>query len=189
MKKIIFAVVVFLSLEALAEDAPEKFKNPIFNDMLYSGGNKSFAHDIRVRPTGIKDYDNEAQDYECVYLAEDEKGFLLKCDNTKLLEGDLIQRYKMFYARYQTDFTESGGGKYCDVWNCDFVVEKGKIIGLGANAPVSHVSRVDNCAGEKDIWKDFGHGGPKMNCLDELKARGWEKYIPGKWEKKINTWQ
>ena len=186
MKKIIFAVVVLLSFEAVAADAPEKFKNPIFNDILYSGGNKTFAHDIRVSPTGIKDYDLPNDNIRCIYLAEDEKGFLLKCEYHDI---GTYEDYEFIYARYQTDFTKSGGGKYCDVWHCTFEIENGKIEPYFENAPALHVSHVYNCEGEKDIWKDFGHGGPTMNCLDELKARSWEKYIPGKWEKKVNTWQ
>lgn len=185
MKRIIFVLSMIMGLDAIAGEVPEKFQNPVFNDILYSGGNKSFSHDIKVTPTGIKDYDNEYGDETCEYIVEDEKGFLLKC--TDIHDG--YELYEMFYARYQVDFTNIGGDKECSVWNCVFDVENGKIVGLGTNAPTSHSSKVYNCAGEKDRWKDFKYSGPKMNCLDELKERGWEKYIPGKWEKKVNTWQ
>ena len=189
MKKIVFALGLMMGFEAIAGEVPEKFQNPVFNDMLYSNGNRIFSHDIKVTPTGIKDYDDEQMDATCEYIAEDEKGFLLKCNYPKFLDGDPYELYEMFYARYQVDFTNIGGNKECSVWNCSFKVKNGKIEALGPNAPTSHSSKVYNCANEKDRWKDFKYSGPKMNCLDELKERGWEKYIPGKWEKKVNTWQ
>ena len=184
MKKIVFMLSLMVGLEAFAKEVPEKFQNPIFNDILYSGGNKSFSHDIKVTPTGIKDYDNEYGDATCEYIVEDEKGFLLKCKNVY----NKHTLYEMYYARYQSDFTNVGGSKKCSVWNCTFDIVDGKIDARGTNAPTSYGSKVYNCAGEKDKWKDFSKG-PYMNCMDELKERGWDKYIPGKWEKKINTWQ
>ena len=188
MRGIIFVISMFLSIEAVAGEAPDKFKNPIFNDILYSGGNKTFSQDIRVTPTSIKNYDNEVGDAICTYLVEDDKGFLLKCDNTKLLKNGVIETYEMFYARYQTDFTDVGGRKECNVWNCSFEIKDGKIVPYGANRPVPNYSRVYICEDEKDYYNDFGGDKPKMNCMDELKARGFEKYIPGKWEKIVNEW-
>ncbi|MBP5615831.1 MAG: hypothetical protein J6X42_04705 [Alphaproteobacteria bacterium] len=187
MKKIVFALGLMMGFEAVATEAPEKFQNPIFNDMLYSNGNRPFSHDIRVTPTSITDYDYPETSGVCEYILEDEKGFLLKCQYPDFIKG--YETYEMFYARYQSDFTNVSGKKWCEVWNCSFEVKNGKIESSGNNAPISNLSNVLQCDGEKDTWKDFQDGGPKMNCLDELKERGWDKYIPGKWEKKINTWQ
>ena len=187
MQKAVLIMFMMMSFEAFAEQAPQKFQNPIFNDMLYSGGNKSFSHDVKVTPTSITDYDTSQTSGVCEYLIEDEKGFMLKCEYPDFIKGYVT--YEMYYARYQTDWTEVNGGKWCNVWNCSFEVEDGIIQALGVNAPNSHYSKVYNCAGEQDRWEDFPIGGPKMNCLDELKERGWEKYIPGKWVKKVNTWQ
>ena len=187
MRKVVLILSLIVSFRVFAENIPQKFQNPIFNDMLYGGGNKSFSHDISVTPTSITDYDDEEMKGICEYLAEDEKGFLLKCEYPDDVEGYTL--YEMFYARYLTDFRAVGGEKGCSVWQCSFEVTDGIIEAWGENAPMPHYSKVDNCEGEKDELHDFPPGGPKMNCLDELKARGWEKYVPGKWIKKINTWQ
>lgn len=186
MRGIIFVISMFLSIEAVAGEVPDKFKNPIFNDMLYSGGNKNFSHDIRVTPISKKDYDDSDEDATCTYLVEDDTGFLLKC--VPILKTRKYELYEMFYARYQTDFTDVGGRKECNVWNCSFEIKDGKIVPYGANRPVPNYSRVYICEDEKDYYNDFGGDKPKMNCMDELKARGFEKYIPGKWEKIVNEW-
>ena len=187
MRKFILILSFILSFEAFAGEVPEKFQNPIFNDVLYSGGNKTFSHDILITPTSITDYDNSQTNGICEYITEDENGFLLKCEYPDFIKGYVV--YEMVYARYQTDFRMTGGSLYCDVWMCSFEVENGQIQALGVNAPENHHSKIYHCAGEKDSFHDFPTGGPKMNCLDELKLRGWEKYIPGKWIKKVNTWQ
>lgn len=189
MYKVILILSLMLGFETLAGEAPEKFQNPIFNNKLYSAGKKVFSHDILITPTYITDYDNEDSDAKCEYITEDERGILLKCNYFKLLGGVDYITYEMFYARYYRDFKDIGEDKTCDVWNCSFGVKEGKIEELGANAPSALYSKIDNCTGEKDSFHDFPTGGPKMNCLDELKARGWDKYIPGKWVQKINIWQ
>ena len=187
MKKAILIFSFILSFEAFAGETPEKFQNPIFNDMLYGGGNKNFSHDLRVTPTSITDYDDGQTNGICEYITEDKNGFLLKCEYPDFIKGYVV--YEMFYARYQVDWTDIDKEKWCKVWQCSFQVKDGKIEAHGENAPSPHYSKIYHCAGEKDSFHDFPTGGPKMNCLDELKLRGWEKYIPGKWIKKVNTWQ
>ena len=189
MQKVVLILALMFGFEAFAGEAPEKFQNPIFNNKLYSGGKKVFSHDILITPTYITDYDDNDSDAKCEYITEDEKGILLKCNYFKLLGSIDYIVYEMFYARYKTDWTSVDGTKQCNVWNCSYEVKEGKIEAQGANAPSALESEIYNCAEEKDSFHDFPTGGPKMNCLDELKLRGWDKYIPGKWIKKINTWQ
>ena len=175
MKKIVFAVCLVMGFEVVAAEAPEKFQNPIFNDILYSAGNKSMAHDIRVTPMSITDYDNKYGNKICKYVAEDEKAILLKCryirDDKK--EYDM---YEMFYVRFRSDFRRIGDRIYCHVWRCRFFwLEKEKKWEGYDFKTTLHLSKVDNCTDEKDYQPSY----PDMNCLEEFKARGWDKYISG----------
>ena len=175
MKKIVFAVCLLMGFEAVAAEAPEKFQNPIFNDMLYSAGKKVFAHDIKVTPTSITDYDNEQESAICKYIAEDEKAILLKCRYT--YEGNSEYNiYKMFYVRFRSDFRKVGEGVYCHVWRCTFFWHEKEKKWEGYDLrPRLQLSKINNCADEKDYQPSY----PDMNCLEEFKARGWDKYISG----------
>ena len=179
MRKAILILSFILSFEAFAGEVPEKFQNPIFNNKLYSGGNKSFSHDILITPTYITDYDNKYGNEVCQYITEDEKGILLKCKNAYDKEN-AYNSYEMFFIKYKTDFRQTNGGLYCYVWSCDvFLDEKGRQRENFYMTAELHLSEVNNCDEEKDYYKDFKPDYPKINCVEEFKTRGWDKYILG----------
>ncbi|MBR1915971.1 MAG: hypothetical protein IJ830_06015 [Alphaproteobacteria bacterium] len=175
MKKIVFVLGLMMGFEAVATEAPEKFQNPIFNDMLYSAGNKSMSHDIKVTPTSITDYDHKYSNEICKYVTENETAVLLKCKEADSNEPK-YDTYRMFYIRYRSDFRKVGDGVYCHVWVCPFFwLEKEKKWEGFSLRPSLHLSKIDNCADEEDYWQND----TDMNCLEEFKARGWDKYISG----------
>lgn len=78
----------------------------------------------------------------------------------------------MFFARYK-EMYKHPIEQICRVWWCSFDIEYGVIASMNHAAPMS--SKVANCDDEEEYttYTEF-------SCLDELKARGWDKYIPAK---------
>lgn len=77
----------------------------------------------------------------------------------------------MYFAKYKTVFKYSKE-QSCNVWWCSFDIENGYITNYYMAAMSSKVA---NCDDEEEytMYTEF-------SCLDELKARGWDKYIPAK---------
>lgn len=70
-----------MPVRAESEEAPKKFKNPIFNNIIYSE-NYNISHDSKVTPTYIKDL-TTGYDEECSYITEDDKAIFLKCHSAE----------------------------------------------------------------------------------------------------------
>ena len=175
MKKMILWVLIVLSgCAPEVKKTPKLFQNPMFNEVLYGTGNKNFSHDMRITPTSLTDYDSPEESVVCEYITEDAKGVLLKCKNEWLKE-----KYLLIFSRYKAVYNH-GEDKWCKVWICPFRIEEGKI-----DEYYTHLSTVSSkvftCANEKDSFRDFKNG-PKIDCFDEIRARGWDKYITAKWE-------
>lgn len=179
MRKFILVLSFILSFNAFAGETPEKFQNPIFNNKLYSGGNKSFSHDILITPTYITDYDNKYGDEVCQYVTEDEKGVLLKCKNAYDTEN-AYNSYEMFFVKYKGESYE--GQKKCYVWECLIILDENGMPKKYQDkfAPI-YVSKIFNCADEKDYY-DEHYNYEEIDCQKEFEDRNWQKYIPGRWE-------
>ena len=83
----------------------------------------------------------------------------------------------MYFARYKTVF-EHIKEQSCNVWWCSFKINNGVITSMH-HAAMS--STVTNCDDEEE-YVPFSVSGKDsyIYCLSELKARGWDKYIPAK---------
>lgn len=165
MKKILLLFFMFLSSSVQAKEAPDKFRNPIFNDTLWTS-NMNLAHNMKVTPTYIDELDYPYYS-TCEYLTEDDKGILLKCHPSYMRDG--YTNYNMLYVRYKYN-------KTCSVWLCLFEIDEGEVKAMGMGTPSALSSNVFNCEDEEKEPLSIEPLEP-MNCMEELKARGWEKYI------------
>ena len=70
MRKYLLLILLAIAMpvRAESEEAPKKFKNPIFNNIIYSE-NYNISHDSKVTPTYIKDL-TTGYDEECSYITE-----------------------------------------------------------------------------------------------------------------------
>ena len=172
---LLILLVIAMPVRAESEEAPKKFKNPIFNNIIYTD-NYKFARDSRITPTYIKDL-MTGFDEECSYITEDDKAIFLKCHQTDK-ELSKITSYEMYFAKYKTVF-EYSKEQSCNVWWCSFDIEYGVIASMHHAAGMS--TKVANCDDEEE-YKSFDSNGKVsyVSCLSELKARGWDKYIPAK---------
>ena len=165
---LLILLVIAMPVRAESEETPEKFKNPIFNNIIYSSNYKT-SHDSKVTPTYIKDL-MTGYDEECSYITEDDQAILLKCSP---VEKGLFEAigYEMFFAKYKTVF-EYSKEQSCNVWWCSFHIVNGYITN---DYMAAMNTKVANCDDEEEytIYTEF-------SCLSELKARGWDKYIPAK---------
>ena len=171
---LLILLVIAMPVRVESEDAPKKFKNPIFNDIIYSE-NYNASHHSKVTPTYIKDL-MAGYDEECSYITEDDKAIFLKCHQTDKELSKTIY-YEMYFARYKTVF-EHIKEQSCNVWWCSFDIENGYITNYYMAAMSSKVA---NCDDEEEYnWLDSNGNNFYISCLSELKARGWDKYIPAK---------
>ena len=172
---LLILLVIVIPVRAKSEEAPEKFKNPIFNNIIYTD-NYKFARDSRITPTYIKDL-MTGFDEECSYITEDDKAIFLKCHYA---DKDFLKTtsYEMYFAKYKTVF-EYSKEQSCNVWWCSFDIKYGVVDSMHHAAAMS--SKVANCDDEEE-YKSFDSNGKVfyVYCLSELKARGWDKYIPAK---------
>ena len=165
---LLILLVIAMPVRAESEEAPEKFKNPIFNNIIYSE-NYKISHDSKVTPTYIEDL-MTGYDEECSYITEDDKAIFLKCHSAEKGRFEAIT-YEMYFAKYKTVF-DATNKQTCWVWSCNFHIVNGFISNY---FPAAMSSKVANCDDEEEYttYTEF-------SCLDELKARGWDKYIPAK---------
>ena len=171
---LLILLVIAMPVRAESEEAPKKFKNPIFNDIIYLSNYKT-SRDSRITPTYIKDL-MTGYDEECSYITEDDKAIFLKCHHIDK-ELSKITYYEMFFARYKTVF-EHIKEQSCNVWWCSFDIENGYITNYYMAAMSSKVA---NCDDEEEYnWLDSNGNNFYISCISELKARGWDKYIPAK---------
>ena len=173
-KMILWMLIVLFGCAPEVKKTPKLFQNPMFNEVLYGTGNKNSSHDMRITPTSLTDYDSPEESADCEYITEDAKGVLLKC------KDQWGEEYLLIFARYKVAFDDDEENKRCDVWICSYEIREGRI-SEGSTYLSTVSSKVFNCANEKDSIRDFKNG-PKINCFDEIRARGWDKYIPAKWE-------
>ena len=180
MRKFILILSLILSFEAFAEQAPQKFQNPIFNNKLYSGGKKVFSHDILITPTSITDYDDSKENAECEYITENEKAILLKCNEPHTLYEGVFRAYRLFFVKYKDEWSD--GTKDCNVWECLIILDdKGMPKTYQSKFAPIYVSKIFNCADEKNYYDEhFNY--EKIDCQKEYEDRNWQKYIPGRWE-------
>ena len=177
MRKYLLLILLVIAMPVRAENetVPTKFKNPIFNNIIYTD-NYKFARDSRITPTYIKDL-MTGFDEECSYITEDDKAIFLKCHYA---DKDFLKTtsYEMYFAKYKTVF-EYSKEQSCNVWWCSFDIKYGVVDSMNHAAPMS--SKVANCDDEDEYnWLDSNGNNFYISCLSELKARGWDKYIPAK---------
>ena len=178
MKKYLLLILLVIAMPVRAENetVPTKFKNPIFNNIIYTD-NYKFARDSRITPTYIKDL-MTGFDEECSYITEDDKAIFLKCHYA---DKDFLKTtyYEMFFARYKEIYKHPKEQKICRVWWCSFDIKYGVVDSMNHAAPMS--SKVANCDDEDEYnWLDSNGNNFYISCLSELKAHGWDKYIPAK---------
>lgn len=83
MRKYLLLILLVITMPVRAENetVPKKFKNPIFNNIIYSE-NYNISHDSKVTPTYIKDL-TTGYDEGCSYITEDDKAIFLKCHSAE----------------------------------------------------------------------------------------------------------
>ena len=146
----------------------------MWNDIIYSE-NYNASHHSKVTPTYIKDL-MAGYDEECSYITEDDKAIFLKCHHIDK-ELSKITFYEMYFAKYKTVF-EDTNNQTCWVWSCDFYIINGYITNY---FPAAMSTKVADCDDEDEYPKYDSNGKVSyISCLSELKARGWDKYIPAK---------
>ena len=177
MKKYLLLILLVIAMPVRAENetVPTKFKNPIFNSIIYTD-NYKFARDSRITPTYIKDL-MTGVDEECSYITEDDKAIFLKCHYA---DKDFLKTtsYEMYFTRYKEIYKHPKEQKICRVWWCSFHIVNGYITNYYMAAMSSKVANCDD-EGEYN-WLDSNGNNFYISCLSELKARGWDKYIPAK---------
>lgn len=144
------------------DKAPLKFKNPSFNeDMLRNNDYKYF---YRITPTGITNLSHALYNSECEFITEDDEALFLKCR----YDNDTYYQMMISIDRYYFHYW----GK-CPVLGCSYIVDRGSIDIYGKqDTGQIFWSNNTNCEmGKIDQSKRF-------NCMDLLKERGWDKYIP-----------
>ena len=179
MRKYLLLILLAIAMPVMAEseEAPKKFKNPIFNDIIYSE-NYNASHHSKVTPTYIKDL-MAGYDEECSYITEDDKAIFLKCHHIDK-ELSKITFYEMYFAKYKTVF-EDTNNQICWVWSCSFTMRNGVIETSVLDHAAAMSSKVADCNDEDEYPKYDSNGKVSyVSCLSELKARGWDKYIPAK---------
>jgi len=182
MKKILPLICMLLvSFGAYAAKTPKRFKNPIFNNILWTE-NKNRANDTRLTPTYIYDLQEPEYDEVCEYITEDDKGVFLKCqDAHPEVFGPGIEpsvTYDMYYIRDQS--FDRKGRPTCMVWYCSFLEREG-YVDFKYRASSALLSSDIPCPDEKDHYQ--GRYPPSdPDCLEELLQRGWETYLPRKIE-------
>ena len=176
MQKYLLLILLVIAMPVRAESAEalKKFKNPIFNNIIYSE-NYKISHDSKVTPTYIKDL-TTGYDEECSYITGDDKAIFLKCHSAEKGRFQAIT-YVMYFAKYKTVF-EDTNNQTCWVWSCDFYIINGYITNY---FPAAMSTKVADCDDEDEYPKYDSNGKVSyISCLSELKARGWDKYIPAK---------
>ena len=180
MQKYLLLILLLTAIPVRAENvpAPDKFKNPIFNNTIYSENYKS-SHDSEVTPTYIKDVrckvkggiycNHPGADERCEYITEDDKAILLKCQYVSISN---LSHYVMLVAKYKMVFSPSRTA--CFVWRCSFDTGNGFIDNY--NSALMR-SEYPNC----DDEEEYDHYKHDVRCSEELKARGWDKYLNAKW--------
>ena len=179
MRKYLLLILLAIAMPVRAENetVPTKFKNPIFNDIIYSE-NYNISHDSKVTPTYIKDL-TTGYDEECSYITEDDKAIFLKCHSAEKGRFQAIS-YEMYFAKYKTVF-EDTNNQICWVWSCSFTMRNGVIETSVLDHAAAMSSKVADCNDEDEYPKYDSNGKVSyVSCLSELKARGWDKYIPAK---------
>lgn len=156
------------------DNSPRKFKNPIFNNTLWTG-NPKLANDIYLTPTHIYDKRSPNSDELCEYITEDEKGVLLKC---KYLDSeDEVDWYHFLFIRYKWEDTQKNITQ-CNVEQCIFYPRPfpgepdGKVF---SNAFSSDIPCLDE---KTKVYTIRNNPTPTPDCREELHLRGWDKYIP-----------
>jgi len=177
MKKILPLIcMLMVSFGAYAAKTPKRFRNPIFNNILWTE-NKNMAHDTRLTPTHIYDLQFSEFDDVCEYITEDVKGVLLKCHGVgSLFENSVF--YEMYFIRDQ--YFDRKGRSTCMVWKCSFS-EKGGVVDFDYGISSALLSSDIPCPDEKDHYQGR-YTPPDPDCLEELLQRGWETYLPRKIE-------
>lgn len=118
-------------------------------------------------------------DEECSYITEDDKAIFLKCHHIDK-ELSKITFYEMYFAKYKTVF-EDTNDQTCWVWSCSFTMRNGVIETSVLDHAAAKSTKVANCDDEDEYHKYDSNGKVSyVSCLSELKARGWDKYIPAK---------
>ena len=131
---LLILLAIAMPVRAESEEAPKKFKNPIFNDIIYSE-NYNASHHSKVTPTYIKDL-MAGYDEECSYITEDGKAIFLKCHHIDK-ELSKITYYEMFFARYKEMYKHPKEQKICRVWRCSFKIKNRVIATMNHAAPMS----------------------------------------------------
>ena len=178
-----------------AQGTPKSFKNPIFNDTLWLTDDR-YSGDVRITPTYINDIDSSDDDEICRYIVEDDKAVLLECGyykDTKYYQQDFSRKsYKLFIAKNKYYFDSCKlpywcYQTYCMVYWCSFFIENG-YLSTWSPGSTSLNSLVDNCQNEFNLLEQHplykqSTVGYALDCVQALKSRGWDKYIPAKIKK------
>ncbi len=178
MKKILPLICMLLvSFGAYAAETPKRFKNPIFNNILWTE-NKNMAHDTRLTPTHIYDLFFSEYDEDCKYITQDDKAVLLRCQGSDPEYSNVIFYHMFFIRGYYSSILEKRSR--CQVWQCSFAEHEG-YVDFDYRASSALLSSDVPCPDEKDHYQ--GRYPPAdPDCLEELLQRGWETYLPRKIE-------
>lgn len=160
--------LLLLSSNVYAAQEGNKFINPVFNNLLESLDYKT-SH-IRITPRSLYYVPLQHPEYtqdinNCTLLEQTDTAVLLRCKE----EGFAKERYEFFFIRGQIAYVESS----CYVHNC-FFYARNNVMGTSSNGLSEVFSGDDKWCDNQPKYERV----KKLKCVDELKALGWDKYLP-----------
>ena len=163
--------LILITSKVFAEEAPEEFKNPIFNNILWSG-NYNLTNHMRLTPSFSYDLENPRGDHKCTYVAESDKAVLVKHYGEGFAKDRVT--YELYFLREK--YYLSREKRYrCIVWQCLIYIRNG-VFNPKYDISENIYSSDLPCPDEKEE-EYLAYLKPDPDCLEELRRLGWDKYI------------
>ena len=172
MKRYLLLIcLILITSKVFAEEIPEEFKNPIFNNILWSG-NYNLTNHMRLTPDYTYDLENPRGNYKTTYIAESDKAVLVKYYGEGFAKNNVS--YEMYLIRQK--FYIPWKKRYrCIVWQCIFDIKNG-VFDPKHNISQNIYSSDLPCPDEEERYSE-NRKTPDPDCLEELHRLGWDKYI------------
>ena len=163
--------LILITSKAFAEEVPEKFKNPIFNNILWSE-NYNLTNHMRLTPNYTYDLENPRGNYKTTYIAESDKAVLVKYYGEGFAKNNVSYELYFIHEKYYL----SREKRYrCNVWQCIFDIKNG-VFNPKYDISQNIYSSDLPCPDEEERYTENTEA-PRIDCLEELRRLGWDKYI------------
>ena len=179
MKRYLLLIcLILITSKVFAEEVPEEFKNPIFNNILWSE-NYNLTNHMRLTPSFSYDLENPRGDRKCTYVTESDKAILLKHYGKGFAKDTVV--YELYLNRYK--YYLPWEKRYrCLVWQCLIYIRNG-VFNPKYDISQNIYSSDLPCPDEEERYTENTEA-PRIDCLEELRRLGWDKYITSEEKKK-----